>query len=156
MNFGQTATCRQSETKSTPGLSLHGQFQKVPDTLRSIPCLFNLVPVMSDKDTKFLRNTTASVAPGSMDKLTRDVSANDAGRHQEEKPHKKAKSPIQSGRGFLWCHRELNQGHKDFQSFALPTELWHQITSMGQPPKGRGSQRDCKGIFLFLNCKKKC
>ena len=25
--------------------------------------------------------------------------------------------------GFLWCHRESNQGHKDFQSFALPTEL---------------------------------
>ena len=25
----------------------------------------------------------------------------------------------------LWCHRESNQGHKDFQSFALPTELWH-------------------------------
>ena len=24
---------------------------------------------------------------------------------------------------FLWCHRESNQGHKDFQSFALPTEL---------------------------------
>ena len=23
----------------------------------------------------------------------------------------------------LWCHRESNQGHKDFQSFALPTEL---------------------------------
>ena len=26
---------------------------------------------------------------------------------------------------FLWCHRDSNQGHKDFQSFALPTELWH-------------------------------
>ena len=25
----------------------------------------------------------------------------------------------------LWCHRESNQGHKDFQSFALPSELWH-------------------------------
>ena len=25
----------------------------------------------------------------------------------------------------LWCHQESNQGHKDFQSFALPTELWH-------------------------------
>ena len=25
----------------------------------------------------------------------------------------------------VWCHRESNQGHKDFQSFALPTELWH-------------------------------
>ena len=27
---------------------------------------------------------------------------------------------------FKWCHRDSNQGHKDFQSFALPTELWHQ------------------------------
>ena len=27
----------------------------------------------------------------------------------------------------LWCHQESNRGHKDFQSFALPTELWHQL-----------------------------
>ena len=27
---------------------------------------------------------------------------------------------------FQWCHQESNRGHKDFQSFALPTELWHQ------------------------------
>ena len=26
-----------------------------------------------------------------------------------------------------WCHQESNRGHKDFQSFALPTELWHQL-----------------------------
>ncbi len=26
-----------------------------------------------------------------------------------------------------WCHLELNQGHTDFQSVALPTELWHQL-----------------------------
>ena len=26
---------------------------------------------------------------------------------------------------FGWCHQESNRGHKDFQSFALPTELWH-------------------------------
>ena len=25
----------------------------------------------------------------------------------------------------LWCHLESNQGHTDFQSVALPTELWH-------------------------------
>ena len=24
---------------------------------------------------------------------------------------------------FKWCHQESNRGHKDFQSFALPTEL---------------------------------
>ncbi len=28
---------------------------------------------------------------------------------------------------FLWCHQESNRGHKDFQSFALPTELWHRF-----------------------------
>ncbi len=27
--------------------------------------------------------------------------------------------------GLRWCHQESNRGHKDFQSFALPTELWH-------------------------------
>ena len=25
----------------------------------------------------------------------------------------------------MWCHLDLNQGHTDFQSDALPTELWH-------------------------------
>ena len=25
----------------------------------------------------------------------------------------------------VWCHQESNRGHKDFQSSALPTELWH-------------------------------
>jgi hypothetical protein len=25
----------------------------------------------------------------------------------------------------LWYHQESNRGHKDFQSFALPTELWY-------------------------------
>ena len=39
--------------------------------------------------------------------------------------------------GFLWCHQESNRGHKDFQSFALPTELWHQILFCGC--KGRES-----------------
>ncbi len=28
-------------------------------------------------------------------------------------------------REFLWCHQESNRGHTDFQSVALPTELWH-------------------------------
>jgi hypothetical protein len=26
----------------------------------------------------------------------------------------------------MWYHQESNRGHKDFQSFALPTELWYQ------------------------------
>ena len=30
-----------------------------------------------------------------------------------------------SDRSCKWCHQESNRGHKDFQSFALPTELWH-------------------------------
>ncbi len=29
-----------------------------------------------------------------------------------------------------WCHQESNRGHKDFQSFALPTELWHHPSSV--------------------------
>lgn len=28
---------------------------------------------------------------------------------------------------FLWYHPESNQGHTDFQSVALPTELWYLI-----------------------------
>ena len=47
-------------------------------------------------------------------------------------------SPLKFGKGgggvkkscrqttlFVWYHQESNRGHKDFQSFALPTELWH-------------------------------
>ena len=33
---------------------------------------------------------------------------------------------LMSNSFLLWCHQESNRGHKDFQSFALPTELWHQ------------------------------
>ena len=28
-----------------------------------------------------------------------------------------------------WCHQDSNRGHTDFQSDALPTELWHQFTN---------------------------
>ena len=31
----------------------------------------------------------------------------------------------------LWYHQESNRGHKDFQSFALPTELWHLFVFFG-------------------------
>ena len=41
---------------------------------------------------------------------------------------------------FKWCHQESNRGHKDFQSFALPTELWHLPLSFCV----------CKGSDLFL------
>ena len=41
---------------------------------------------------------------------------------------------------FKWCHQESNRGHKDFQSFALPTELWHRKANSTQ-------------LFLFCGCK---
>ncbi len=31
-----------------------------------------------------------------------------------------------------WYHQESNQGHKDFQSFALPTELWYLLQNTMQ------------------------
>ena len=40
----------------------------------------------------------------------------------------------------LWCHQESNRGHKDFQSFALPTELWHQLLNC-----------ECKGSDNLCN-----
>ena len=43
-----------------------------------------------------------------------------------------------------WCHQESNRGHKDFQSFALPTELWHL------------SFCECKGNMFLRNCKTNC
>ena len=54
--------------------------------------------------------------------------------------------------GFSWCHRESNQGHKDFQSFALPTELWHHFyfwTSVL-------FVWDCKGRHFFITSKLFC
>ena len=41
--------------------------------------------------------------------------------------HKKRELLFSNSLIFKWCHRESNQGHKDFQSFALPTELWHRV-----------------------------
>ena len=40
----------------------------------------------------------------------------------------------------MWCHQESNRGHKDFQSFALPTELWHQLRNC-----------ECKGSDNLCN-----
>ena len=50
-------------------------------------------------------------------------------------PPKNKKIPISFGNqdftafcfSSKWCHQESNRGHKDFQSFALPTELWHLV-----------------------------
>ena len=30
-----------------------------------------------------------------------------------------------------WCHQDSNRGHTDFQSDALPTELWHLMAFAG-------------------------
>ena len=43
----------------------------------------------------------------------------------------------------MWYHQESNRGHKDFQSFALPTELWHQLFFFCE----------CKGNDIFLIAK---
>ena len=43
------------------------------------------------------------------------------------KRHKKRESHFCNSL-FQWCHHESNEGHKDFQSFALPTELWHHLS----------------------------
>ena len=40
-----------------------------------------------------------------------------------------------------WYHQESNRGHKDFQSFALPTELWHLYFLICV----------CKGSFFSVN-----
>ena len=47
--------------------------------------------------------------------------------------------PSISVTAFLWCHQESNRGHKDFQSFALPTELWHH--------------RVCNALFSIASAK---
>ena len=44
-------------------------------------------------------------------------------RQQEKSPYAVLRKGISS---LGWRHQESNRGHKDFQSFALPTELWHQ------------------------------
>ena len=48
-----------------------------------------------------------------------------------------------------WCHQESNRGHKDFQSFALPTELWHRILLFAGAKVGVFYQSD-KFIMIFL------
>ena len=39
--------------------------------------------------------------------------------------HKKRAKTMIYSLGSKWCLQELNQGHMDFQSIALPTELRH-------------------------------
>ena len=39
-----------------------------------------------------------------------------------------------------WYHQDSNRGHTDFQSDALPTELWHQLALLSE----------CKGRAFFV------
>ena len=43
--------------------------------------------------------------------------------------HTKKAAQIEQLSLYEWCHQESNRGHKDFQSCALPTELWHRCFS---------------------------
>ena len=64
-----------------------------------------------------------------------------------------------------WCHQESNRGHKDFQSFALPTELWHHCFSFAVTKVGiffepaKFSQIFCKKLlrlkYLLYLCTRK-
>ncbi len=51
-----------------------------------------------------------------------------------------------------WYHQESNRGHKDFQSFALPTELWYQTIYQEQfvvlnGCKYRADNRHMQGLY---------
>ena len=58
----------------------------------------------------------------------------------------KCKNPAICGVFKVWCHLELNQGHQDFQSCALPTELWHQHVNC--------FQRSEANLRTFSKCSK--
>jgi hypothetical protein len=47
--------------------------------------------------------------------------------NERERKEQSSFALFSRSRFFLWCLPESNQRHKDFQSFALPTELRHLI-----------------------------
>ncbi len=51
----------------------------------------------------------------------------------------------------LWCHLESNQGHTDFQSVALPTELWHHKDRLSAAPLYFGDAK----VYIFLKQQRK-
>ena len=56
------------------------------------------------------------------------------GRGSEDSYHRDENLRTQKKRqlhvvSFLWYHQDSNRGHTDFQSDALPTELWHHCFS---------------------------
>ena len=72
---------------------------------------FHVTPSMLETLRRELRDVSKVVPPG--------IKLGTLGFYQE-------KTPCSDCEAFLrWCHQESNRGHKDFQSFALPTELWH-------------------------------
>ena len=46
---------------------------------------------------------------------------------ESEKKERLCSLPFSLSLFFMWCHQESNRGHTDFQSVALPTELWHLL-----------------------------
>ncbi len=59
--------------------------------------------------------------------------------------HQQQKKSHSEEQLFLWCHQESNRGHKDFQSFALPTELWHQFLQIRYCALSSGATRNQTG-----------
>ena len=60
------------------------------------------------------------------------------------------KAPTSIYRTGLWNHLESNQGHTDFQSVALPTELWlHLFQAIANVRKNIFSQ-NFYVEFLFI------
>ena len=55
------------------------------------------------------------------------------------------KSHTELCNSLTWCHQESNRGHKDFQSFALPTELWHQFLQIRYCALSSGATRNRTG-----------
>ena len=51
-----------------------------------------------------------------------------------------------------WCHQESNRGHKDFQSFALPTELWHLLIYVCRTNTLTSNQRYKANAYFILWC----
>ena len=51
----------------------------------------------------------------------------------------------------LWYHRDSNQGHTDFQSDALPTELWYRNSLVQSGCKGKAIISFTQTISLFFS-----
>ncbi len=49
-----------------------------------------------------------------------------------------------------WCQLDSNQRHTDFQSDALPTELWHHLF-LNRECKGSNSDYKCKCFATFFS-----